>query len=410
MRSSKGSRVPSPIDQAPAAPTASARAIVLLSVAAFASAATTRICDGLLPQISTDLRVTTGAAAQVITAYSASYGLLQVAYGMLGDRFGKERMLILGTVTSVFTTLACAAATTLPDLVWARLFAGATASGIIPLSLAWIGDVVPYAQRQATIARFIGGQIGGVIVGLAFGGVIGEWFGWRAAFWLIAAIYVVATGGLVLQFGRGAPPSVAPGGFIGALRTITSVFASRWARTVLLMTLIEGFLCFGALAYVTATLHTRFGLGFAMAGLTLSAFGLGGLTYTLFAPRIVARFGEAGVSRASCPLFALAFLGFALMPSPLVGAIASYLAGLAYYCLHNVLQVNATQMVPHARGAAVALFATAFFVGQGFGVAAAAPVVDMYGATPVYLATAFCLPACAFLFARAVQRKVAAAA
>lgn len=382
-----------------------ARAIVLLSIAAFASAATTRICDGLLPQISSDFQVTTGAASQVITAYSASYGVLLIAFGLLGDRFGKTRLLLFATAASLFTTLACAAATTLTDLIWARLLAGASASGIIPLSLAWIGDNVPYETRQGTIARFIAGQIGGVIVGLAFGGIIGEAFGWRAAFWLIAALYVVATAGLLLQFGGSlrSPAPVRTG--TGSVASLVAVLRRPWVHVVLATTFAEAFLCFGAFAYVTATLHSRFGMGYGAAGLTVSTFGAGGLLYAFAAPKVVSRLGEAGGARVAAALFAMAFLGLALMPAAWLAIPASFLVGLAYYALHNVLQVNATQMAPDARGVAVALFASSFFVGQGLGVAAAAPVIDRHGAMPVFLSAAVGMPVCALLFAYALTRR-----
>ena len=59
--------------------------------------------------------------------------------------------------------------------------------------------------------------------------------------------------------------------------------------------------------------------------------------------------------------------------------------GLGFYMLHNTLQTNATQMSPEARGTAVGLFSAALYLGQTVGVAAAAPVVDHHGATPVFL-------------------------
>jgi len=43
--------------------------------------------------------------------------------------------------------------------------------------------------------------------------------------------------------------------------------------------------------------------------------------------------------------------------------------GLGFYMLHNTLQINATQMAPERRGAAVAAFASCFFLGQSTGVA-----------------------------------------
>ena len=49
-------------------------------------------------------------------------------------------------------------------------------------------------------------------------------------------------------------------------------------------------------------------------------------------------------------------------------AVGSLLAGLGFYMMHNTLQVNATQMVPRARGASVSMFAACFFLGQATGV------------------------------------------
>jgi len=65
------------------------RAVFLLSLAAFASAASLRATDTLLPQLAAEFSVTTGSAASVVTAFAISYGLLQAVYGPLGDRYGR---------------------------------------------------------------------------------------------------------------------------------------------------------------------------------------------------------------------------------------------------------------------------------------------------------------------------------
>ena len=103
-----------------------------------------------------------------------------------------------------------------------------------------------------------------------------------------------------------------------------------------------------------------------------------------------------------CALFFIAFLGLAVAPAPLFAAPACLAAGAAYYLLHSVLQVNATQATPHARGAGMSLFATSFFLGQAAGVAAAAPIVDRYGAPAVFFIAALTLPALAFWVAQKV--------
>ena len=108
-------------------PPTAGRAIVLLAVAAFASTATTRICDGLLPQLASEFRVTPGEAAIVATAYSLTYGLLQPGFGIAGDRYGKYRLILICCVMSLVTTAACAVAPTLNMLALARLAAAQAA-------------------------------------------------------------------------------------------------------------------------------------------------------------------------------------------------------------------------------------------------------------------------------------------
>jgi predicted MFS family arabinose efflux permease len=63
--------------------------------------------------------------------------------------------------------------------------------------------------------------------------------------------------------------------------------------------------------------------------------------------------------------------------------------------LHNTLQTNATQMLPQARGTAVAGFSSALFLGQSVGVALTAQIVDRAGAVPVFVLSALAWPALA---------------
>jgi hypothetical protein len=65
----------------------------------------------------------------------------------------------------------------------------------------------------------------------------------------------------------------------------------------------------------------------------------------------------------------------------------------------------ATQMVPEARGTSVALFASVYFLGQTTGVALGAPVMDRFGAQPLFVISALVLPALAFWFTRRLKRR-----
>jgi predicted MFS family arabinose efflux permease len=73
--------------------------------------------------------------------------------------------------------------------------------------------------------------------------------------------------------------------------------------------------------------------------------------------------------------------------------------------LHNTLQVNATQMTPEARGTAVAVFSSAIYLSQTIGVAAAAPVIDRYGAAPIFVVASIALAMLGWVFAHALRRR-----
>ncbi|HUK04831.1 MAG TPA: MFS transporter, partial [Burkholderiales bacterium] len=170
----------------------SGRAVAVLALGGFASAAAQRAADPLLPLLAQAFGTTAGGASAVITAFAVAYGGLQLVNGPIGDRVGKYRMVFWVTAISAAGNLACALAPTLPLLVGARFASGATVGAIVPLAIAWIGDAVPYERRQPVLARFLIGSMLGGAVTTSLSGALGERFGWQAIFYVLAALYVAA--------------------------------------------------------------------------------------------------------------------------------------------------------------------------------------------------------------------------
>uniref|UniRef100_Q47H29 Major facilitator superfamily MFS_1 n=1 Tax=Dechloromonas aromatica (strain RCB) TaxID=159087 RepID=Q47H29_DECAR len=370
------------------------RAVMLLSVAAFASAAAARLCDPMLPDLARSFTASPTAVASVISSFAIAYGLTQAMFGPLGDRLGKYRLIALTTLLSTLGALGSAIAWSLDALVVSRVLLGATAAGIIPLSMAWIGDTVPYEQRQATLARFLGGQILGAIGGQFIGGVFTDTLGWRWAFAFLAGLYLII-GAVVLLESRANPSTHhrhADTPRQGILGQAAQVFAQPWARVILSIVFLEGMLVFGALAFVPSYLHEHFGLSLTMAGAAMAFFGLGGLSYILAARHFVRLLGEVGLATGGGILIALGWAMLAWGTTWLWALPASYFVGLGFYMLHNTLQTNATQMAPAVRGTAVSLFASSFFLGQSLGVTLAAHILAASGILPMLLIAAIGTP------------------
>jgi MFS transporter, YNFM family, putative membrane transport protein len=384
------------------------RSIVLLAVAGFASQAQVRVTDSLLPQIAADFQTTVGAAAMVVTAYAITHGSVQLVIGPLGDRFGKYRTVALMCAISAVLVAICGAATTLPQLAMARLATGAAAGWVIPISMAYVGDVTPHDRLQPILARYLSGQIIGQLFGQAAGGVLGDLVGWRNVFFVLSGMFALATIGLVAELAVD-PVTRARRNPAHSSRSFAAdyaaVLSNSFARIVLIAAFIEGGLAWGAFAYIGADLHGRFGTSFTLVGVAVAGFGLGGLLYAWLVKLLVRRLGQPGVAVTGGFLLAAAYVELAVAPAWWIAPAATTAIGLGFYMLHNTLQTNATLMTPEARGTAVGLFSSALYLGQTAGVAAGALVIDRWGAVPLFLGTAVAIPALAIWFARQLRHR-----
>jgi predicted MFS family arabinose efflux permease len=333
-----------------------------MSVAAFCSGASLRVSDPLLPQVAKNFGASIGEASAIVTAYAVPYGLTQIFSGVIGDRLGKCQAVALVCGLSGVLVLLCAASQSLTQLTIARLLCAPGAAIIVPLGLSYIGDVVPYHRRQAVLARYMAGQ-------------------------MMGGVFIAAALALASQFRSNPwtrPLAHESGNAAGMIAGYRALAASPWCRFLVLAVFIEGAVFFGGFTYIAANLHARFGLSFSAIGVIVAAFGLGCLVFAVSVQRIAALLGERGLLIGGGAVVMVAFLTLAGEPVWEAAPIACALLGFGYYMLHNTLQTHATQMLPKARGTAMAGFSSALYFGQSVGVAAAAPIVDRAGAQPVF--------------------------
>jgi len=135
------------------------------------------------------LRDTTWIALGYMIALTVTAPL----YGRLGDRFGRRDMLLLSTLLFALGSLGCGLAPNLGLLIAARIVQGLGGGGLIVLSQALVGELVPPRER----ARFQGyfatnyslASIGGPIIG----GLVVHHASWRWLFWANVPLCLIAT-------------------------------------------------------------------------------------------------------------------------------------------------------------------------------------------------------------------------
>jgi len=308
-------------------------------------------------------------------------------------------MCAIGTVLVAL----CGMAATLHQLMLVRFATGLAGGWIIPISMAYVGDVTPYERRQTILGRYLTGQILGQLSGQAAGGVLGDLLGWRNVFFVLAGVFALATAGLVFELITN-PATRKPGhpnettrGFVA---DYAAVLSGAFARIVILVAFIENILVWGAFAYIGAFLRQRFGLSFTLIGLSVGCFGIGGLIYAGMVRLFVLRLGQVRLAIAGGFVIALGYVVLCIAPAWWLSPLGTIAIGLGFYMLHNTLQTNATQMTPQARGTAVAIFSSAIFIGQTAGVAIGSLLIDRFGAVLLFLISAVLLPALSIWFGR----------
>jgi len=369
-----------------------------------------RICDAMLPELSRVFSVSLGQAAQVVSVFAMVYGAAQLLYGPMGDRLGKFRIVTFATLSCSVGSVVAAFASSLEMLVMARVMVALGAAAIIPLTMAWLGDITPHDQLQETLARVGLGSTLGIIGGQLLGGLLTDLLGWRWAFGFMAVLFTLV-GALLFADWRAQQALPAepiadehftrPGFVVQALSIITG----PWSRVVLVVAFIEGATGFGVLAVWASHLHNALGLSLTSAGAIVALFGLGGVTYMAMARHLINRLGQPGLTRLGAGLVGLAALVVAFTPSWMLALPACLMGGFGFFMLHNTLQANAAQMAPAARGTAVSLFAASLFLGQSVGVFFAAKLIDRMGSALVVAAGGTLVLAVGVYFSVALSRR-----
>jgi predicted MFS family arabinose efflux permease len=183
----------------------------------------------------------------------------------------------------------------------------------------------------------------------------------------------------------------------------SQVLAVPWARVVLVTVFAEGACIFGAFAFMVTHLHQRHSIPLALAGQVVMLFGFGGLLFAISAHHFVRRLGEFGLSRYGGGLVSVAFVVVAISNSWWWAVPACFVAGLGFYMLHNTLQINATQMAPERRGAAVAAFAASYFIGQSAGITVFGFLIPTVGTAGVIVLGAAGVMVVSLSFARLMK-------
>ena len=136
-----------------------------------------------LPAISAQLN-DVELLAWVIAGYMVAMTVATPIYGKLGDLYGRRWLILFGTGLFTLASLCCGLAQTMEQLVLARIVQGIGAGGMVSVSQAIIGDIVPPRERGRYQGYFSGMYALASVLGPVLGGYMTEYVSWRWVFWI----------------------------------------------------------------------------------------------------------------------------------------------------------------------------------------------------------------------------------
>ena len=357
--------------------------VLALGAAIFMINLDSRVIAPLLPTIAKDFHTSVSSAGILITAYMLPYGLFQLVYGPLSDRFGKVRVATMAMLIFSVGTAVCGLSSSLAVIALMRFLTGVAAAAVFPLTLAYIGDIVPYAQRQGTIAILMSASASAAAFSTSVGGTIAQFVSWRLVFPLFGAASAVVTVALLMLMRREIRlplpmPRPRPRDLY-----LATVRAPRMLP-LLLLVLTEGFLYNGVFSYLGGFLNHRYALGALAIGLLLGFAGVAQLAAARSLRVLVRRFGERRLILSGGSMMGAGYVTAALWPIWPLFLVSMVFTGAGFALCHSTLQTRATETYPQGRSTAVALFAFSLFLGGGVGTALVGPIIELnYGVTLV---------------------------
>ncbi|MFG1695925.1 MFS transporter [Nonomuraea sp. NPDC049309] len=128
-----------------------------------------------------------------INSYTLVFAGLLFTFGVIGDRTGRKRMLMIGMVLFGLSSLASAYAQDPTQLILARAAMGIGGAAIMPATLAIISNVFPPAERGKAIGVWAAGVGLAVAIGPITGGLLIENYWWGSVFLINVPIVIVAS-------------------------------------------------------------------------------------------------------------------------------------------------------------------------------------------------------------------------
>ncbi len=172
--------------------------LIALAIGAFGIGLTEFVIMGLLPEVATDFAVTEATAGWLISGYALSVVVGALGLTAVTTRLPRKAVLLGLVVLFIAGNALTALAPDYTTAMIGRIVAALCHGAFFGIGSVVAADLVAPEKKARAIAIMFTGLTAANVFGVPFGTFVGQQFGWRATFWAIAAIGVVAFAGIAL--------------------------------------------------------------------------------------------------------------------------------------------------------------------------------------------------------------------
>ncbi len=341
-----------------------------------------------------------------INSYTLVFAGLLFTFGVIGDRIGRRRMLIIGTAMFGLASLLSSYAQTPDQLIWARALMGLGGAAVMPQTLSIITNVFEPGERPRAIGIWAAAVGLAIAIGPIVGGFLLDHFWWGSVFLINVPITAVGIAAIALLVPESKSPMPGRIDYLGVLLSIAGLVlvvygiiqggdTGSWLRTGVLGPIVGGLAVLALFAWhetrtENPSLDVRLfrdpRLSSAAAAIALVFFAMAGVYFfisfylqnvrgfsplhaglltiplaagqLLFSPRsaaLVRRFGARAVCSAGLLLMAAAMLGYHLLAvaTPIwVLEVTFFVQGAAMGTIMPLATEAVMSVVPRHRGGA----------------------------------------------------------
>ena len=170
--------------------------LLALAISAFAIGTTEFVIMGLLPEVAHDLAVSLPSAGLLVSGYALGVAVGAPLLAAITSKMPRKLALQLLMGVFIVGNVLCAVASGYTVLMIARVVTSFAHGSFFGIGAVVAASLVPQEKRASAIALMFTGLTLANVLGVPFGTFIGQQFGWRMAFWIVALLGVISLAGV----------------------------------------------------------------------------------------------------------------------------------------------------------------------------------------------------------------------